>query len=132
MKTPKSVEPKRRALKAEPSAQESAFVRDLKAQLYQGLAEIESLLPPGSQSHIEVNERNRKNPRAPKTFVVSIALQTSLGRFDARSSGTDAFEAMASAKSQVLKEIQGVYQRSQSTSERSFILDNLLRGPWLH
>lgn len=109
------------------AAHDAQLEHEVKAHLYQQLAELEPMIPSGSGTEMSVKEYSKKKNK----FSVSITLKTAYGNIEAKGNNQDVFVAMSQAKQNIIKELDKFYSMISYEDDRPDEVE-LLRNPWLH
>lgn len=111
---------------------------EVRAFIYQQLAELESLLPQGTAVSVVVEDPSVQSSRAQKVAAPSrkrviMQLETAAGRFFVEGKNDDIYKAITKAKND-LKDQLTILQSflADSNSSRSNHIENILSQKYLH
>jgi ribosomal subunit interface protein len=92
---------------------------EIRAYIYQQLADIEQLLPEGSEISIFINDNDKKK------IETNIKIETPFGEIHAFEESPDIFESLSQAKENLVKQLSEIHR---ATGEQDPETDQLIQA----
>lgn len=107
---------------------------EVKAYIYQQMAEIEQLLPEGSNVTIQISDHSDEDDiRLSNNVASKIRIRTPYGEINALEKATDIYNSLFLCKQSLISQL-GAMQRhvAEEQSERSHVVESVIKKERLH